>query len=72
MTQDPSRTRPPLFSQIDVTPAGLPPASSGGTRSNDAEVGGLLRQLVAGQDRQNELLEELIGQISSEPASAGP
>jgi len=28
------------------------------------EVGGLLRQLLAGQDRQNELLEELIGQIS--------
>ena len=34
-------------------------------RSNDSEVGGLLRQLLAGQDRQNELLEELIGQISS-------
>ncbi len=64
MTQDPSRGRPPLFSQIDVTqPAYHPPVS--GARSSDSEVSGLLRQLLAGQDRQNELLEELIGQISS-------
>jgi hypothetical protein len=63
MTQDPSRTRPPLYSQIDVTqPAYHPPVA--GARSSDLEVGGLLRQLLAGQDRQNELLEELIGQIS--------
>jgi hypothetical protein len=35
------------------------------TRSHDAELSGLLRQLVAGQDRQNELLEELIGQVGA-------
>ena len=64
MTQDPSRTRPPLFSQIDVTQPAYHPAVSG-SRSNDVEVSGLLRQLLAGQDRQNELLEELIGQINS-------
>ena len=64
MTQDPSRGRPPLFSQIDVAqPAYHPPVA--GARSSDSEVSGLLRQLLAGQDRQNELLEELIGQISS-------
>ena len=64
MTQDPSRGRPPLFSQIDVgQPAYHPPVA--GIRSSDSEVNGLLRQLLAGQDRQNELLEELIGQISS-------
>ncbi|MEI8376524.1 MAG: hypothetical protein WCJ35_27215 [Planctomycetota bacterium] len=64
MTQDPSRGRPPLFSQIDVgQPTYHTPVA--GTRSSDSEVGGLLYQLVAGQDRQNELLEELIGQVSS-------
>ncbi len=64
MTQDPSRSRPPLFSQIDVTQPAYH-ASVAGPRSNDVEVSGLLRQLLAGQDRQNELLEELIGQISA-------
>jgi len=63
MTQDPSRGRPPLFSQIDVGQSAYHPPVAG-TRSNDLEVGSLLRQLLAGQDRQNELLEELIGQIS--------
>ncbi len=64
MSQEPSRTRPPLFSQIDVTqPAYHPPVS--GPRSNDHDLSGLLRQLLAGQDRQNELLEELVGQINS-------
>ena len=64
MTQDPSRGRPPLFSQIDVAQPAYHPTVAG-ARSNDTEVNGLLRQLLAGQDRQNELLEELIGQISS-------
>ena len=36
-----------------------------GPRPGDSEVSGLLRQLLAGQDRQNELLEELIGQVNS-------
>ena len=65
MSQDPTRSpRPPLFSQIDV---GQPPyhAPVQGARGADVEVAHLLRQLLAGQDRQNELLEELVGQISS-------
>ena len=64
MTHDPARSRPPLFSQIDVAQSAYhPPVAA--ARSGDSEIHGLLRQLVAGQDRQNELLEELIGQISS-------
>jgi hypothetical protein len=62
MSHEPTRSRPPLYSQIDVTqPAYHAPVSGG--RPHDADVVGVLRQLVAGQDRQNELLEELIGQI---------
>jgi hypothetical protein len=50
--------------QIDVSqPPYHGPVST--TRSHDAELSGLLRQLVAGQDRQNELLEELIGQVGA-------
>ncbi|MGO9115976.1 MAG: hypothetical protein ACLP9L_42775 [Thermoguttaceae bacterium] len=64
MSHDPSRSRPPLFSQIDVAqPSYHPPVV--GIRPSDSDVSGLLRQILAGQDRQNELLEELIGQISS-------
>ena len=64
MTQDPSRGRPPLFSQIDVVQQSYRPPAAG-PRSSDLEVSDLLRLLLAGQDRQNELLEELIGQVSS-------
>jgi hypothetical protein len=64
MTHDPTRSRPPLYSQIDVTqPAYHAPVAA--TRSNDSDLAGLLRLLLAGQDRQNELLEELIGQVGS-------
>jgi hypothetical protein len=64
MTHDPTRGRPPLISQIDVSqPAYHTPMST--TRSHDLEMHGLMRQLLAGQDRQNELLEELIGQIGA-------
>jgi hypothetical protein len=64
MSHDPTRARPPLYSQIDV---GQPSyhAAVASPRAGDTEVGGLLRQLLQGQDRQNELLEELIGQVSS-------
>lgn len=64
MSQEQPRTRPPLYSQIDVQqPQFHAPAH--GARNMDIEVAHLLRQLLAGQDRQNELLEELVGQISS-------
>ncbi len=62
MSHEPQRTRPPMFSQIDVTPAAYPPASS---VRQDVEQTHLLRELLAAQDRQNELLEELVGQLSA-------
>jgi hypothetical protein len=60
---DDRRSRPPMFSQIDVSHgsyAAQTPPGTGGAH----EATGLLRELVAGQDRQNELLEELIGQLT--------
>jgi hypothetical protein len=62
MNQDPARARQPLYSQIDVSQSACPSPSQGG-RGHDGEVTYLLRHLVAGQDRQNELLEELLGQL---------
>jgi hypothetical protein len=60
--EQPQRTRPPLFSQIDVSQAAYTPASAG---RQDAEQTRLLRELLSAQDRQNELLEELVGQLSA-------
>src|SRR5664280_658833 len=62
MSHEPQRTRPPMFSQIDVTPAAYPPASSA---RQDMEQTHLLRDILAAQDRQNELLEELVSQLSA-------
>ncbi len=62
MSHEPQRTRPPMFSQIDVTPAAYPPASS---VRQDVEQTHLLREILSAQDRQNELLEELVGQLSA-------
>ena len=62
MSHESQRTRPPLFSQIDVSPAALPPASAA---RQDAEQTRLLREILSAQDRQNELLEELVGQLGA-------
>ena len=64
MSADPARTRPPMYSQIDVSQAAFHPAVPP-ARSQDGEVAALLRQLLVGQDKQNELLEELVGQVSA-------
>ncbi len=48
---------PMLFTQVDVTASASPRASSGSTASEPAE---LLREVLAAQDRTNELLEELL------------
>lgn len=61
MSHEPQRTRPPLFSQIDVTPTAYPPAPAG---RQDVEQTRLLREILSGQDRQNELLEELVNHLS--------
>jgi hypothetical protein len=62
MNHEPLRTRPPMFSQIDVSPAAYPPASPA---RQEVEQTRLLRELLAAQDRQNELLEELIGHLGA-------
>ena len=60
MAQDPQQS--PLFTHIDVSTHAAP--------SNDALNGGedvqlLLRHLIAGQQRQNELLEDLVQQLNA-------
>ena len=63
MADDPS-SQPPLYSQIDVAHneySAKTPARGGA----GGEVAALLRELLAAQDRQNELLEELVNQLSA-------
>ena len=63
MSHEPQRTRPPLFSQIDVSQARV---SGPRPRSRqEVEQTRLLRELLAAQDRQNELLEELVSQLAA-------
>lgn len=61
MAQEP---QPPsaLFSHIDVSAHAGSPSDDGVTNS---DIAILLKHLVAGQDRQNELLEELVQQTSA-------
>jgi hypothetical protein len=56
------RSRPSLYSQIDVSHVPVPAASAAG---GVGEMVALLRELVAAQDRQNELIEELISQMTA-------
>jgi hypothetical protein len=53
-----------LYSQIDVAETQFHPPVAG-PRGADVELVHVLKQILAGQDRQNELLEELVTQISS-------
>ena len=62
MSHEPQRTRPPLFSQIDVSQTAYPPVPGG---RQEAEQTRLLREILAAQDRQNELLEELVNQFGA-------
>ncbi len=63
MSHEQQRTHPPIFSQIDVSPTAYPAAASAGRQ--DVEQTRLLREILAAQDRQNELLEEMIGQFNT-------
>jgi hypothetical protein len=58
-----SNHNPPvsLFTQVDITSA----SQSSHTVTNETETAHLLRQLLEAQDRQNELLEELVQQLGS-------
>lgn len=53
---------PPMFSQVDVT-AGSNPKSTG---NSDVEQSELLREVLAAQDRTNEILEELVGVMANQ------
>jgi hypothetical protein len=64
MSHDHSSSRPPFYSQIDVSPGAAYPTSAG-SRVLELEQIRLLRELVAAQDRQNELLEELVNQFGA-------
>ena len=65
MSQEQSRSRAPLYSQIDVSQGPGYVGVPHGARGPDTEQTHLLRQLLAGQDRQNELLEELVSQLGA-------
>lgn len=62
----PEKPTPPssLFSQIDVANAAYSSQSPARGVSGDDLIG-VLREVLAAQDRQNELLEELVGQMTA-------
>jgi chromosome condensin MukBEF ATPase and DNA-binding subunit MukB len=63
MSQD-RRSRPSLYSQIDVAHGAL--GATGSPGAGDATEGvGLLREILAAQDRQNDLLEEMVSHFCS-------
>lgn len=52
----------PLFTQVDISAGPVPGPSP---TSHEAENTRLLREILTAQDRQNELLEELVTQLSA-------
>ena len=62
MTHNP-QSPSPLFTQVDIT-AAAPVSPPRGGQAADEQVG-LLRNILSAQDRQNELLEELVTQLVS-------
>lgn len=61
MSQEQTRAHSSLFSQIDVPSAAYPTAGA----RQEAEQTRLLRDILSAQDRQNELMEELINQLGA-------
>src|SRR3972149_2992373 len=64
MSHEQVRTRQPLYTQIDVASSAYPPVLQTG-RGEQAEMIRLLRELLTAQDRQNELLEELVNHLAT-------
>jgi len=62
MSQD-RRSHPSLYSQVDVAHGAL--GASGSPGGEAGEIVSLLREMLAAQDRQNELLEELVAHLCS-------
>ncbi len=65
MSQDQTPPRSPLYTQIDVAQTAYPASQRGAAADQETEQTMLLRQMLVAQDRQNELLEELINQLGS-------
>ncbi len=63
MSHDP-RSTPALFTQVDIS-AGASLSRPRDTQEAGPEQVSLLRSILAAQDRQNELLEELVNQLNS-------
>ena len=59
-----SRPTPALFTQVDITAGAQLSRPRDGQEPADEQTG-LLRSILAAQDRQNELLEELVTQMSA-------
>lgn len=59
-----SRPTPALFTQVDITAGTQLSRPRDGQEAADEQTG-LLRSILAAQDRQNELLEELVTQLSA-------
>jgi len=55
---------PPLFTQVDISAGSAPGLSSGPLSGDVATTNRLLADLVAGQQKSNELLLDLLGQVS--------
>ena len=63
MANEPQQV-PPLFTQYDVSATSSSRRATGGAERH-GEVVGLLQDLLAAQDRQNQILEELVGQLGA-------
>jgi hypothetical protein len=63
MSSETSRARQPLYTQIDVGSSAFPPVAASG-RGDVSENTLILRDILAAQDRQNELMEEMLSQMS--------
>jgi hypothetical protein len=63
MSHEPTPTQA-LFTQVDIT-AGSQVSRAGDSSDLQFEQVGLLRSILAAQDRQNEILEELVAQMSA-------
>lgn len=61
----------PLFTQVDISAGAVSSANSGGVQEMLREQTRLMRELVNGQDRQNELLEELVSQVGAAVSQFG-
>ena len=64
MNEDRPQAPPRLYSQIDVSQAGQPPGPSA-KEDERCEQTRLLNAILCAQDRQNELLEELVNQLGT-------